>query len=203
MEQERPIHLILHPSHNPPAFDADEPPPALSSALLTPPPHYDLIVGTPSVDGLADYFARLAAYENPEQSGASSSPSDADTPGVSTGPGTGPTTGQVTSVNLNEVTADPFNNIRIPNPSAEPEPNANPDADAGPEPEADAEAEADADDDSDSAEDDPARPHRRGRVNVANPRTPGGRGVPSRSLEIERPVLRLDMANVLRRRNDN
>jgi hypothetical protein len=53
---------------------------------------------------------------------------------------------------------------------------------------------------SDSADEDGhARLHRRGRVNVANPRTPGGRLVPSRSLEIERPVVRLDMTGVLRR----
>ena len=54
-------------------------------------------------------------------------------------------------------------------------------------------------DSSDSADEDPARPHRQGRVNVANPRTPGGRLVPSRSLEIERPVIRLDMTGVTRR----
>ena len=69
---------------------------------------------------------------------------------------------------------------------------------------ADAVDEADASSASDSADDEEddegtARPHRRGRVNVANPRTPGGRMVPSRSLEIERPTLRLDMTGVLRR----
>lgn len=52
----RPMHLLRVPSYNPPAFSADDPPPALE----TPPPLYDHIIGTPSVDGLADYFARLA-----------------------------------------------------------------------------------------------------------------------------------------------
>jgi hypothetical protein len=50
----RPIHLIRAPSYNPPAFDEDEPPPP----MMTPPPLYDHIIGTPSHDGLADYFAR-------------------------------------------------------------------------------------------------------------------------------------------------
>ncbi|KAJ3565158.1 hypothetical protein NPX13_g7602 [Xylaria arbuscula] len=61
---QRPMHLIRQPSHNPPAFDAEEPPPP----LLTPPPQYDLVVGTPSVDGLADYFARLADYDGDSDS---------------------------------------------------------------------------------------------------------------------------------------
>ncbi|TAQ90228.1 hypothetical protein B7494_g1434 [Chlorociboria aeruginascens] len=52
---QRPIHLLRSPSYGPPAFDAEQPPPPLP----TPPPHYDYIVGTPSHDGLADYFARL------------------------------------------------------------------------------------------------------------------------------------------------
>lgn len=51
---QRPIHMLRNPSYNPPAFDAEEPPPPLA----TPPPLYDNIVGTPSHDGLADYFAR-------------------------------------------------------------------------------------------------------------------------------------------------
>lgn len=50
----RPIHLMRVPSYNPPAFDEDEPPPP----AMTPPPLYDHIIGTPSHDGLADYFAR-------------------------------------------------------------------------------------------------------------------------------------------------
>jgi hypothetical protein len=58
---QRPIHMIRNPSYNPPAFDAEEPPPPLE----TPPPGYDQIIGTPSHDGLADYFARLGeAYDD-------------------------------------------------------------------------------------------------------------------------------------------
>jgi hypothetical protein len=51
---QRPIHMLRNPSYNPPAFDAEEPPPPIA----TPPPLYDNIIGTPSHDGLADYFAR-------------------------------------------------------------------------------------------------------------------------------------------------
>jgi len=58
-----------------------------------------------------------------------------------------------------------------------------------------------ADDDSsasDSADEDGrVRLHRRGWVNVANRRTPGARLVPSQSLDIERPYVRLDMTAVL------
>ena len=55
---------MRHPSYNPPAFDEEEPPPPLA----TPPPQYDHIVGTPSHDGLADYFARLGeAYDDDEE----------------------------------------------------------------------------------------------------------------------------------------
>ncbi|KAI1093221.1 hypothetical protein F5B19DRAFT_154191 [Rostrohypoxylon terebratum] len=102
----RPMHLLRHPSFNPPAFDDDDPPPPMP----TPPPQYDVVVGTPSVDGLADYFSRLANYDG----------------------------------------------------------------------------------DSDSADEDsaPSRlTERSGRVNVPHPRTPGGRMVPSRSLEIQRPTV--------------
>lgn len=53
---QRPIHMLRNPSYNPPAFDAEEPPPPLA----TPPPLYDHVFGTPSHDGLADYFARYA-----------------------------------------------------------------------------------------------------------------------------------------------
>lgn len=53
---QRPMHMIRVPSYNPPSFEADDPPPPLE----TPPPMYDAVVGTPSHDGLADYFARLA-----------------------------------------------------------------------------------------------------------------------------------------------
>lgn len=162
----RPMHLLRHPSFNPPAFDADDPPPPLPLDIMTPPPNYDLIVGTPSVDGLADYFARLADYEDPsglnrmhEASGESTPLASADGPAGFF------------------ANADPFASAA----------------------QSSGERHADDGDSSDSADEDPARPHRRGRVNVANPRTPGGRLVPSRSLEIERPVIRLDMANVARR----
>ncbi|GAB1321073.1 hypothetical protein MFIFM68171_11283 [Madurella fahalii] len=180
MERDRPIHLLRYPSHNPPAFDADEPPPP-PNELLTPPPRYEMIVGTPSVDGLADYFVRLAAYENTEQGDTqmiSESGGQSDSESSGSGTVTSPTTGLATSFD----DVDPFNNIQ---PTVEGE--------AVPE-----------DNSSDSAEEDdgPARPHRRGRVNVANPRTPGGRLVPSRSLDIERPVVRLDMTAALRRRNE-
>ncbi|CAK7245809.1 MAG: hypothetical protein STHCBS139747_007407 [Sporothrix thermara] len=62
-ESPRPIHLLRVPSYAPPAFDADDSPP-LPADVMTPPPNYDLIVGTPSVDGLADYFSRLATYDD-------------------------------------------------------------------------------------------------------------------------------------------
>jgi hypothetical protein len=59
---QRPIHMLRAPSYNPPAFDAEEPPPPMP----TPPPLYDQVIGTPSVDGLADYFARRAQFEDSE-----------------------------------------------------------------------------------------------------------------------------------------
>ncbi|KAK6843803.1 hypothetical protein PG987_004663 [Apiospora arundinis] len=116
----RPIHLMRYPSFNPPAFEEDEAPPPLADL----PPQYDAVVGTPSVDGLADYFARLADYD---------------------------------------------------------------------------------DGDSDSGDEDFGHPSRitgrNGRVNVANPRTPGGRSIPSRSVEIPRPALpTLTMAGALTQR---
>ncbi|KFY00481.1 hypothetical protein O988_03283 [Pseudogymnoascus sp. VKM F-3808] len=52
----RPIQMTRYPSYAPPPFNADQPPPSVNS----PPPLYDNVVGTPSVDGLADYFARMA-----------------------------------------------------------------------------------------------------------------------------------------------
>lgn len=122
----RPIHLLRVPSFNPPAFDEDVAPPELvetptREGVMTPPPQYDVVVGTPSVDGLADYFARLADYGYEGQDSGS---------------------------------------------------------------------------DSDEM---PARIlARSGRVNVAHPRTPGGR-MPSRSLEIARPSIELNM-DTLRRR---
>jgi arrestin-related trafficking adapter 3/6 len=125
----RPIHLLRAPSYNPPAFDEDTAPPpapelvaenpeAANAPMVTPPPQYDVVVGTPSVDGLADYFTRLADYRFDDDSG-----SDSDD----------------TSPN------------RILD--------------------------------------------RTGRVNVAHPRTPGGR-MPSRSLEISRPAIQLNMDNI-------
>jgi hypothetical protein len=57
---QRPIHMIRNPSYNPPAFDAEEPPPPLA----TPPPGYDMVIGTPSHDGLADYFARYVTQSD-------------------------------------------------------------------------------------------------------------------------------------------
>ncbi|CZS99331.1 hypothetical protein WAI453_008221 [Rhynchosporium graminicola] len=57
---QRPIHLMRAPSFNPPPFDAEEAPPP----MVTPPPLYDHVVGTPSHDGLADYFDRLSYFEN-------------------------------------------------------------------------------------------------------------------------------------------
>lgn len=117
---QRPMHLLRYPSFNPPAFDADEAPPP----MVTPPPLYDAVIGTPSVDGLADYFARLADYD---------------------------------------------------------------------------------DGDSDSADEEFGQPSRAvsrsGRVNVVNPRTPGGR-MSSRSLDIARPTLpmTLSMAGALTQR---
>jgi hypothetical protein len=172
-DRDRPIHLLRHPSFNPPAFDADDPPPPLPADILTPPPNYDVIVGTPSVDGLADYFARLAVYEGPghmrSRQGSAVAPNDEDLDPLSSGTEI-PSGGSLTTPEN-----EPFASVGLPGDPA-------------------------ADDySSDSGEEDPARPHRRGRVNVANPRTPGGRLVPSRSLEIERPVVRLDMTGVVRR----
>ncbi|PNY26259.1 arrestin-related trafficking adapter [Tolypocladium capitatum] len=80
----RPIHLLRAPSFNPPAFDDDVAPPpatvvenadATETPVVTPPPQYDAVVGTPSVDGLADYFSRLADYgyyNDDEDSGSDS-----------------------------------------------------------------------------------------------------------------------------------
>lgn len=50
--------MLRAPSFNPPAFDAEDPPPP----LVTPPPQYDTIA---SPNGLADYFSRVAdAYDD-------------------------------------------------------------------------------------------------------------------------------------------
>lgn len=120
----RPIHLLRAPSFNPPAFEEDSAPPPLEPTLVsdelpthTPPPQYDVVVGTPSVDGMADYFSRLADYGFDDGNESGSDESDLTPP-------------------------------RILN--------------------------------------------RSGRVNVAHPHTPGGR-MPSRSMEIARPVPELHM----------
>jgi hypothetical protein len=56
---QRPMHLLRVPSFNPPAFEDEEPPPALE----TPPPLYETIASP--THGLADYFARLSdAYDD-------------------------------------------------------------------------------------------------------------------------------------------
>lgn len=117
----RPIHLLRYPSFNPPAFDADDPPPPMP----TPPPQYDVVVGTPSVDGLADYFSRLADYDE----------ADSDT--------------DEEARTVNRLT------------------------------------------------------ERSGRVNVPHPRTPGGRTISSRSLEIQRPTpvpMTLDITGTIQQR---
>ncbi|KAI0405628.1 hypothetical protein F4802DRAFT_164129 [Xylaria palmicola] len=127
---QRPMHLIRYPSHNPPAFDADYPPPP----MLTPPPQYDLVVGTPSVDGLADYFARLADYDGDSDSGEEEEEEEEE---------------EMEGVNVRSRLTE-----------------------------------------------------RTGRVNVPHPRTPGGRFVASRSLEIQRPPIpeTLHMAGALQQR---
>ncbi|KAF4984926.1 hypothetical protein FDECE_16968 [Fusarium decemcellulare] len=132
-QEPRPIHLLRVPSFNPPAFEDDVAPPPAAELVseypepsMTPPPQYDVVVGTPSVDGLADYFARLAdaGYDGPDE-----------------------------------------------------------------------------DSESDPEDTPPRILDRSGRVNVANPRTPGGRRMPSRSLEISRPTIQLDMAALRSRAN--
>ncbi|TFB06085.1 hypothetical protein CCMA1212_001403 [Trichoderma ghanense] len=129
----RPIHLLRAPSFNPPAFDDDTAPPPAGTIMydgtpadippiMTPPPQYDAVVGTPSVDGLADYFTRLAEYGLGDEHEGSGSDGDES----------------------------------------------------------------------------PARIlDRSGRVNVAHPRTPGGRRMPSRSMEISRPPIDLNMTSLL------
>lgn len=150
----RPIHLMRYPSFDPPPFDADNPPPPMP----TPPPNYDMVVGTPSVDGLADYFRRLNDHDHPE-------PEEEE---------------------AGNYFASGANGGAIQDAQ---------DDDDGDETEVES--------DSDSADERrPARTvSRAGTVNVANPRTPGGRLVPSRSFEIERPAANftLDMNGVIRR----
>ncbi|KAF1948696.1 hypothetical protein CC80DRAFT_299330 [Byssothecium circinans] len=55
---QRPMHLLRAPSFNPPPFEEEEPPPPLE----TPPPLYESIASP--TNGLADYFARLSAYDD-------------------------------------------------------------------------------------------------------------------------------------------
>ncbi|KAF4119784.1 arrestin-related trafficking adapter 3/6 [Geosmithia morbida] len=83
----RPIHLLRTPSFNPPAFDDDIAPPrhqedATQAPLMTPPPQYDAIIGTPSVDGMADYFSRLAEHGYGNIEDDSSSDSDETPPRI-------------------------------------------------------------------------------------------------------------------------
>lgn len=179
--QHRPMELLRCPSYNPPAFDADEPPPPALD-IVTPPPNYDIIVGTPSVDGMADYFARLADYEDPDHA------NDVH-PAVQ---------GHATDLGI----VDGAASLDLPggrdnfDDGAETETEDGGDymsRGRGPD------AQVSDDSDTDSGDEHPTRIQRGGRVNVANPRTPGGRLVPSRSFELERPVMRLDMTGVVRR----
>ncbi|KAF3770584.1 hypothetical protein M406DRAFT_236059, partial [Cryphonectria parasitica EP155] len=150
----RPIHLIRYPSFDPPPFNADNPPPPMP----TPPPNYDLVVGTPSVDGMAGYFERLLRYECPnqqeqeEQTGSNYFPTGAD------GPEAEPSSSQAGHAGTGGGSDDDGDDTEVES-------------------------------DSDSADErGPARTvSRAGTVNIANPRTPGGRLVPSRSFEITRP----------------
>ncbi|KUI60375.1 hypothetical protein VP1G_07588 [Cytospora mali] len=153
----RPIHLLRYPSFDPPPFDAESPPPPMP----TPPPNYDMVVGTPSVDGLADYFQRLSHYEHPLESQGIGNYSLSGANG----------SGQDGTAEVG---------------------NAHDDDDGE-----DTEVESD----SDSASERARTVSRAGTVNVPNPRTPGGRLVPSRSFEIERPPANftLNMAGVVRR----
>lgn len=68
---QRPMHLLRAPSFNPPPFEEEEPPPPLE----TPPPLYETIASP--THGLADYFARLSAYDDDSEgeSGSGSSAS--------------------------------------------------------------------------------------------------------------------------------
>ena len=167
----RPMELLRRPSYGPPAFDDDDPPPPLPSDIMTPPPNYDIIVGTPSVDGLADYFVRLANYEDMGHADRTPGSDETHVPGG----GSGEASDYLTSGGgggSNETTP----------------------------PAGDAVIE---DDESDSGDENhPTRIHSGGRVNVANPRTPGGRMIPSRSLDLERPVLRLALPPAARRRQE-
>lgn len=177
----RPIHLIRYPSFDPPPFHAENPPPPMA----TPPPNYDIVVGTPSVDGMADYFKRLSYYEDQDATGlqntaagagaGSNSNSSSYFASGANGPGHQATTTTTTPTQQRAAQAQ--------------------DDDDG----EDTEVESDSDSGDERR---PARAvSRTGTVNVANPRTPGGRLVPSRSFEIERPAndFTLNMTGVVRR----
>lgn len=142
----RPIHLIRRPSFNPPAFDEEEPPPPAeeldTTSILTPPPRYDSIVGTPSVDGYADYFARYSARHGGE---APIEESDVAVEDEEGGPDEEDESDSDGDTTLGRVGVVPGGRKRLT--------------------------------------------ERTGRVNVVNPRTPGGGRVPSRSLEISRPFV--------------
>jgi hypothetical protein len=66
---DRPIHRLRDPNFNQPTDrsgnDIAPPPPVPEipeTGFMSPPPHYDDIVGGTNVNGLADYFSRLAGY---------------------------------------------------------------------------------------------------------------------------------------------
>jgi hypothetical protein len=102
---------------------------------MTPPPHYDVVVGTPSHDGMADYFSRLADY------GLGVAVDDDD---------------EEDSDSTGEVDAGGAARPRLVD-------------------------------------------RRSGRVNIANPRTPGPIRAPSRSLDIQRPEMNLAIPGGRRR----
>ncbi|SPO03079.1 uncharacterized protein DNG_05760 [Cephalotrichum gorgonifer] len=180
MQFGRPIHLLRRPSFNPPAFDAEDPPPSAgegplvdanaevgagldTSSILTPPPRYDSIVGTPSVDGLADYFARYTAHNTHAEAAIA----------------------EEVSVYDETLAGDPS--------LADDD-----DTLAGDHALADDEDDEEDEEDEDESDGDATTlgvlgrqrlTERTGRVNVVNPRTPGAGRVPSRSLEISRPAF--------------
>lgn len=175
----RPMELIRYPSYNPPAFDADSPPPLLPLETMTPPPNYDVIIGTPSVDGLADYFARLADYEDPEHEHDVHPAAQGYANGLGITDAGVRLSGESTHAGMAAAGVDYLA--------------------GGGQSEVPTTGEGEEEEESDSGDDHPARIHHGGRVNVANPRTPGGgRLVPSRSLDLERPIIRLNMAGVVR-----
>jgi hypothetical protein len=165
---------MRYPSYNPPAFDADEPPPA-ADGIMTPPPNYDVIIGTPSVDGLADYFMRLADYDEGRPSGGNDE-DEYDEDDLPTPPG------------LGIVPPTPLAGESVSTPSAvssEETPTAADDEDS------EESSEDEAIDESNQRR--PSRIHSGGRVHVANPLSPSiasrMRSLPSRSLDIERPQV--------------